>query len=512
MSESGLGSPASVSTPSRLSLFLDRAGLQGFPWVSAIVLYTISWGWLFIVRDSLWSDDWWRYPNHFDYPWSTYGHPPWLRYEKYVFNTVGVAGTHFIIFVGFFLSAVFLRCILQKFRILAVSDRQFLILLFLVLPLNTARVALYTFCYSLPYVLFFFAWYLLINFAARKTYILSVVLFFLSFGMHSLLLFFFLPVLHKFLLSKVGDVRGLLEFARTNFVLLLLPILYWGMRSIFWPEEVAYHDVSRSSLFKTVYFVLITVSLLSIIFVSQLKLKAKKQSLQLIFAGVLCIFFGIYAYVVYGFFSPNWSFFSKYIVTSLGRSDWYSRHQTLQPLGVALLIVGVIGLLPKSLKKFTKQIQALILAVCVVFNVGFGFEYVVDHAKQKEVTRVLKEDGESKSGSDYQFVDQTTLLNARGREYRERDWKGLIWLAYGVKSMQSSRVTTMCESHKDARLVLIRGPETHWEALKNWVSDGDMGFEVTVDDTPGACKPEMVTSERVSGAIPILFYFTGAKG
>jgi hypothetical protein len=48
--------------------------------------------------------------------------------------------------------------------------------------------------------------------------------------------------------------------------------------------------------------------------------------------------------------------------------------------------------------------------------------------------------------------------------------------------------------------------------LKNWVSDGDMGFKVTVDDTPGACKPEMVTNQRSSGAIPILFYFTGAKG
>ncbi|MFM9120542.1 MAG: hypothetical protein ACKOQT_09510, partial [Acidimicrobiaceae bacterium] len=148
----------------------------------------------------------------------------------------------------------------------------------------------------------------------------------------------------------------------------------------------------------------------------------------------------------------------------------------------------------------------------IVFNVGFGFEYVVDHAKQKEVIRVLKEDGESKSGSDYQFVDQTILLNARGREYRERDWKGLIWLAYGVESMQSSRVTTICEFSKKARLVLIQGPRTHWEALKNWVSDGDMGFEVSVADTPGACKPEMFTSERVSGAIPILFYFTGAKG
>jgi hypothetical protein len=78
--------------------------------------------------------------------------------------------------------------------------------------------------------------------------------------------------------------------------------------------------------------------------------------------------------------------------------------------------------------------------------------------------------------------------------------------------MQSSRVASTCEFTKDTRLVLIQGPETHWDALKNWVSEGDMGFEVTVDDAPGACKPEMVTSQKVSGAIPILFYFTGAKG
>ena len=410
---------------------------------------------------------------------------------------------------------MFLNSILQKFRILTISEHQFLILLFLVLPLNTARVALYTFCYSVPFVLFFFAWYLLISFASRKTYFLSMVLFFLSFGMHSLLPFYFLPALHKFLLSKVGSVRLLIAFARTNFIMLLLPVLYWGMRSIFWPEEIAYHDVGLTSLLKTVPFVLVWGGFLLIIFVFQLKLRAKKQSLQVIFAGTLSVFFGIYAYVVYGFFSPNWSFFSKYIETFLGRSDWYSRHQTLQPLGAALLIVGVIGLLPKFLKKFTKQIQILILVVCVVFNIGFGFEYVVDHSKQKEVNSVLKAEGESKSGRNYQFVDQTTLLNARGRVFRERDWKGLIWLAYGVESMQSSRVVTTCESSpqkKDTRLVLIQGPETHWRALTNWVSDGDMGFKVTVDDTPGACKPEMLTAEKVSGAIPILFYFIGAKG
>ena len=307
-------------------------------------------------------------------------------------------------------------------------------------------------------------------------------------------------------------MRLLIAFIRAYFVMLLLPILYWGMRSIFWPEEVAYHEVSLTRLLKTTYFVLISGGLLVVIFVLQLKLKAKKQSLRLIFVSFLCLSIGIIAYVIYGFFPPNWSFFTKYIETFLGRSDWYSRHQTLQPLGAALLIVGVIGLLPKFLKKFTKQIQILILVVCVVFNIGFGFEYVVDHSKQKEVIIVLKAEGESRLGSTYQFADQTTRLNARGRVYRERDWKGLIWLAYGVESMQSSRVVTTCESPKDARLVLIQGLETHWQVLKNWVSDGDMGFKVTVDDTPGACKPEMVTAEKVSGAIPILFYFTGVKG
>jgi hypothetical protein len=330
--------------------------------------------------------------------------------------------------------------------------------------------------------------------------------------MHSLLVFYFLPVLHKYLLSNIGSAKLLLLFIRRHFLMLALPFLYWVLRMLFWPEEVSYHEISLTRLSSTVSFVTVFASSLLLVYVLQLRLVAIKQSLQLVFAGLICLFFGIFAYIILGYFSPDWTIFEKYAVTFLGRSDWYSRHQTLQPLGVALLIVGTLGLLPRFLKRYTQQLQALILAVCVVFNIGFGFEYLVDHSKQKEVISVLKEEGESKLGSNHQFVDQTTFLNARGRAYRERDWKGLIWLAYGVESMQSSRVETMCKSISDVRLVLIQGPETHWEALKNWVSDGDMGFEVTVDDTPGACKPEMVTSENVSEAIPILFYFTGAKG
>ena len=103
-------------------------------------------------------------------------------------------------------------------------------------------------------------------------------------------MFYSLPVLHKFLLSKSNNFRDLLLFARANFVLLLLPVLYWGMRSIFWPEEVAYHDVSPTNLLKTISFVLVSGGSLLIIFALQLKLRAKKQSLQVIFAGTLSVF------------------------------------------------------------------------------------------------------------------------------------------------------------------------------------------------------------------------------
>ncbi|MFM8001640.1 MAG: hypothetical protein ACKPAJ_04410, partial [Actinomycetota bacterium] len=88
MSESGLGSPVAVSTPSRLSLFLDRAGLQGFPWVSAIVLYTISWGWILIVRGSLWAHDWdgFAIPEFAKFNNEDYGFAPWTKYEIVLFQ------------------------------------------------------------------------------------------------------------------------------------------------------------------------------------------------------------------------------------------------------------------------------------------------------------------------------------------------------------------------------------------------------------------------------------------
>jgi hypothetical protein len=175
-------------------------------------------------------------------------------------------------------------------------------------------------------------------------------------------------------------------------------------------------------------------------------------------------------------------------------------------------LVGLIGLLPSFANRLRRWLAGAILAISVVFNVAFGFEYIVDYSKQTSVVAALAAKPNSTAGEEIQMVDQTAFLNARQRSYRERDWLGLVGLAEGIDSAKNLNVVGGCSENPNTRLVLIQGPETHWQALKNWVSDDDMGFKVTVDDTPGACKPEMVTNQQSSGAIPILFYFTGAKG
>jgi len=505
-------SDVAIAAPStRLQNFLDRADFRGFPWKTATILYTISWGWLFIVGDSLWADDWTMYADFGIFPWRDLGFAPWASVSVRVAQVVGLSSFRGIVFVCFFASAILLFGISSKFWMINRLQRSQLVLLFLLLPFNTARVALFSFMYAISYLLFFTAWYLLLR-GGKHLYYICLILFFLSFQMHSLLALHLIPVLHLLLISNIKHLRHLFLVLRAKFFLVVLPIVYWISRSILWPEKIQYHNVSLSRAISTLPFVVAVLLVCGGLGILYKKTKVTTQkNILILLAGSIALAMGMLAYVIYGFFPINRFIFVQYFQTLLGRSDWYSRHQSLQPLGVALLIVGIVPILPKFLTKFTSQMQVLILAVCVVFNIGFGFEYVTDYSKQREVISELREEIESKSVKNYQFVDQTILLNARGRTYRERDWKGLIWLAHGVEAAKSSRIATTCEPSKDVRLVLIQGPETHWQALKNWVRDRDMGFKVTVDDTPGACKPEMVTAERVSGAIPILFYFTGAK-
>ena len=154
--------------------FLDRAGLRGFPWKTATILYTISWGWLFIVRDSYWIDDWEMFTPYANFGFfDGQGFAPWYQYLVSFSEFLGPAPLRAIIFVSFFLAGLMMFGILQHFDLFTQRPNQMFALAFLLLPFNTARVSLMMLVASLSYFVFFFAWYLLVRFKSKHLYFCS---------------------------------------------------------------------------------------------------------------------------------------------------------------------------------------------------------------------------------------------------------------------------------------------------------------------------------------------------
>ena len=506
---------AVAESGTRLQNFLDRAGLRGFPWKTATILYTISWGWLFIVRDSYWSDDWdeFKFRDLTGYDYGAFGFAPWKNLNVLMFDNFGPAFLRVAVFGLFFLSCLFVYKILDRVSFIESGQRVAISLLFLILPFNTPRVGLYTFYFSLSYCLFFAAWFFLVSFRSRQFHFLACAFFFLSFQMFTMLVFFLLPVAHLFALDWRGRMHDVADWLKKNLFLISLPFLYWIMRGLFWSSSRSYHEITDNKVKGFLRFILLVLAIgVGLFALYHRSSPSRRKVFLLVFLGLGSMLIGYLPYVIYGLVNYGLYVPITYLIIMLGRSDWFSRHQILQPLGFSILLVGLIGLLPSFVNRFRQWFIGAILAISVVSNVAFGFEYIVDYSKQTSVVAALGAEPNKTAGDEIQMVDQTTFLNARQRFYRDRDWLGLVGLAEGVDSAKRLKVVGNCSKNPNTRLVLIQGPGTHWEALKNWVSDGDMGFEVTVDDTPGACRPEMVTNQQSSGAIPILFYFTGAKG
>ena len=513
---------AGAKTRIRLQNFLDRAGLRGFPWKTAMILYPISWGWLFIAGkiDVLNEPLYWRKTETF----RNQGFAPWVDFIytdffDFVFPYFGgfVFLAHFIVGLCFF-------TIISSLKFLERSQVKFFIFLVLLAPFNTARVSSMTVVYTCSLLTFVFAWALLIKAESKVVKLLSLILFFISFATHSLIFFYVFPLLHVFLLDQPKSFNAVIIRLKRNLLIFLPPLLYVSLRAAFWTDVPNYHDVNSEKLLNGFKFLIPIVAIGFIVFFYGQNLRFRNlPGVRTILIGLFASGFGSLAYLIMGFYQADFSFFRTFAITFVGRSAWLSRHQLLQALGFALILVGFVQLVSVLSIRLAKFLSVAVIAFCVFFSVCFGFEYVVDSQKQDRIIDALNESLEKRSDlaelRNYVFVDQASLLNARGRPYKSSTYS--IWLHQAryrgdrknlLTNFAPWNVSGDCNTTKDGTFVLIRGPETHWEALKNWVGDGDMGFEVTVDDTPGACKPEMVTSEKVSGAIPILFYFTGARG
>ncbi len=369
--------------------------LAGFPWVSAIVLYTLSWGWSLLRPNTLYWDDWQIY---FGQPLNNgiktldeMGRAPWGGLIEFFLLHIGTWAVTVATFLVFWVSSFFVFLILRQGLNFGDSNARFVVLLFFVLPVNHARIAVAIFDYTSSYFLFFLGWFVLVRYKSTKTFVLACVILFLSFKTHSFLFFALLPFLHFAWLNKTD----LLDFNNLNrrhlqiAVIAMTPLAYVIIRELFWPPIQGWQDyqqLTTSGVLTGLWPVLIGLFGLAIIGFRQLKKKQMHFGLVLLIVGFSITGLALFPYFA-GEFYVGYAGRPAYLTVFEYRADWRSRHQLLMPLGLALGVVGLNELLKWKSKNIA---VSTVLVVSVALNMFWGSQYFLMSHKQEQLVELFK--------------------------------------------------------------------------------------------------------------------------
>jgi hypothetical protein len=457
-----------------------RVSISGFPWPSAVILYSISWFWPLLRPNTLYWDDWafiWAQPkNYLNEIFVDTGLPPWRALLDQQLISVGYWTLQSLTFLMFFTAGIYLYSILQKIKCLTFEQTQFITLIFLIIPINHSRVALVLFGYTTSYFLFFLAWCLLIRLRSYL-FVCSLVFFFWSFMTHSFLFFYILPVAHFVRLNFANTSLVLLNrilILKTT-ILLALPFAYYALRSKFWyptPEWEGYHRFKIDGALKVLPLLIIGTLIIGIFWVFVRRKISKIQGLKTVLVGWLIFAWGLFPYFANGRIPDYASIFAV-------RSDWGGRHIMLTPLGAAIIIAGAVEITSNSLKR---RLKTILLAVFVAFNIFCGTQIYLDSLKKEKLTELIAkagEAGEFKPSSQIIFVDETKKFNSRFSTYRDPELRAILAISDVNAQVITGKVE--CSSDQGDLEVKLESNKTYLSAILT----RDLGLTLEIS----ACSP-----------------------
>jgi len=447
--------------------------LSGFPWVSAIVLYSLSWGWSLLRPNTFYWDDW---EGYFNKPSgdafravTNMGRAPWAGIAELLLLKLGVWAVTVATFLVFFCVALFLFEVLTSIKMLTLENRRLLVLAFLLIPVMHARVAVSIFDYSFSYFLFYLGWFLLIKYRSNIGFVASCIVLFLSFKTHSFLFFVLLPFLHFAWLHRQG-LKNLRQVNRVHLQLLLLaslPVLYVIARQLLWPPIDSWQDYQQptwAGVVNGLWLVVLALLFLGVIGYRYKMKRTTHHGVVILGAG-----FAITALALFPYFAGELyvGFAGRPAIVTVFefRADWRSRHQLLMPLGLAL---GVVGLNELLKQRFKNKFFGVVLALSVGLNMFWGSQYFLMSHKQEQLVELFKTTaGESTIAS---VEDLAMQFNGRGSSFRGYEWSGFMTLA-GISTDRPG-----CEALPTGSALTLKSNRSYLEALVT--RDLDLYFEV----------------------------------
>ena len=397
--------------------------------VSLLILalvYVLAWGPLLLTLDGIWWDDWTLTvgsSSSISEMFAQIGQP-WFGWLHLVLQPVAPVGHHLLSFALFLVVGFLLWGILGSFHGLGRWEQLFVAVIFLVLPLNAARNTMIVLPYTMSLALFYLAWYLLTR--ARQpsltVLVMSGVLFFVSFSLNSLLVFFVVPMVHFWWMRHTDCGQTPWQFAKTYWPLLLLPLAYYVGKGVLYPpygSQEGYNALTQRGLLIGLFLLVLTGLPFAMMFYERARLSAVSRSVWLIgFGGASLVSLAIFPYVSVGHTPP---FF-----------EWQTRDQILMPLGLAVILLAAVRLVSHCLgTTFAAVFAVLAVAISVVLSQRIGLEYWVDWRKQQALIEAMRDDESLRAAQLVVFRDLTTDDNVFGSPYRFYAWNGLMTKAFG---------------------------------------------------------------------------------
>ena len=448
--------------------------LAGFPWVSAIILYTLSWGWSLLRPNTLYWDDWDSYFNQpLNNTWKvfiSYGRPPWGGVIEYVLIHIGVWAIQLFSFAGFFVAGVCFYGILKSWPVINEQICKSLTILFLVLPVNHARISIVVFDYSTSYFLFFAAWLILIRISSPKGFAFGILLFLLSMKTHSMVFFIFLPILHFWSINFENMVSKNKKILYGKLIAITsVPFVYFLLRKNFWPPLEKWgpeqNQVMTAQGIKIGFLPLALFGLLLVFLFIRRNERQRSFGFLGVVVGLFCISVALFPYFAterYGVYLSR----PAYLNVFEFRADWRSRHQLLMPLGLALCVVGLNELLKWKGKNI---VVSTVLVISVALNMFWGSQYFLMSHKQEQLVELFKTtEGKVEIAS---VEDQTKRFNGRESTFRGYEWNGFMTLA-GISTDRPG-----CEALPSGSALILKSDTPYLKALVT--RDLGLYFEVT---------------------------------
>lgn len=433
---------------------IDPNGTR-FPTIRALILYFISFGLSLTFLDARFWDDW--YVNFtlsksetMQYWKDMLGFFPTNRFVEVSILDRNPVAFHLVIFVSFFITGYLIFKILEYVPRISYVTRSRIALLFLVLPINSARVSMVTIRLTYSLVLFLVAWLLLLKYKSIYLKVFSLILFCISFLAQGLVPFFVLPCLHLFFIEFHVKSKSL-------HLALMQPVLLLGsggayfaaMRLLDPPpgNRLDYYTPSLSGIVRAFVFLIVATWFLWRSFKYLQKSSTQDfDGVQLLGLGVFALALGAFAYVSSGRLMD----ISEWMLNFVPRaSDWDSRQQLLLGLGFSLITVGFLELVPNIV---AKNMFTFAVVVSVFLNISFMRDYLMDWKKQTQIISSI-ENLEIPSDSKIVMVvesDAAKKFNARGRNIRNYEWEALLEKGLnrkGLSVIYNNRID--CESERN---------------------------------------------------------------